>query len=61
MSDAIETLDTAETLAKFLKISVTKVRRETRQKNLPSIKVGKRAVRYNRAAVLAALETGAGK
>lgn len=49
-------LDTAETLAKFLSASVAHIRKLTREKMVPVVHIGRRAVRYDRVAVLRALE-----
>lgn len=52
--NSIEHLDTAKTLADFLKVSVPAIRKWTRF-GLPHIRCG-RVVRYNREAVLAYLQ-----
>ena len=53
-------LDTAESLAKFLNISVAYVRKLTRLNKLPVVRIG-RAVRFDRASVLSALSSSAGE
>lgn len=50
-------LDTAQSLAKFLNISTAYVRKLTRTTNIPVTRIG-HAVRYDRAAVLAWLAAG---
>lgn len=50
-----DSLDTADDLAKFLKVSTSYIRRLTRTAGLPAIRIG-HSVRYDRAAVLAWLQ-----
>lgn len=50
-----ERLDTAQSLAAFLNCSTAKIRKDTRLKKLPIIRVG-RAVRFDREAVISALK-----
>ena len=47
-------LETAASLALFLNCSVAKIRKDTRLKRIPFLRVG-RAVRFDRSAVLRAL------
>lgn len=51
-----EELDDARLLAKFLHVSVSQIRKMTRLTDLPRVYVGRRAVRYDRPAVLAWLK-----
>jgi excisionase family DNA binding protein len=51
-------LDTAEDLAKFLKLSVSYIRRLTRTAGLPAVRIG-RSVRYDRQAILTWLQARA--
>ena len=53
----MDQLDDAKSLAAFLKCSVAKIRKDTRDLNLPSISIGPRAIRYDRAAVMKRLHT----
>ena len=52
----LEQLDTAETLARFLNVSVACVRKYTITTDIPCLRVG-RAGRFDRAAVVAWLQT----
>jgi excisionase family DNA binding protein len=56
---APEFLDTAQSLAKFLNVSTAYIRKLTRLNKLPVVRIG-RAVRFDRAAVLRALEEKTG-
>jgi excisionase family DNA binding protein len=58
-SDA-QSLDTAQSLAKFLNVSTAYIRKLTRLNKLPVIRIG-RAVRFDRAAILEALRSDAKK
>jgi len=51
----MNSLDTAETLAKFLNVSVACVRKYTRLSDMPRVRIG-HAVRFDRAEVLAWLK-----
>lgn len=57
MQSFSDSLDTVGDLARFLKVSVSCVRKLTREAGLPVVRIG-RSVRYERAAVLAWLRGG---
>lgn len=52
---SVERLDTAQSLAKFLNISVAAIRKWTRTCKLPVVHIG-RAVRFDHAVILRALQ-----
>ena len=53
-------LDTAETLAEFLRVSVAYVRKLTREKLVPVVHIGRRTVWFRREEVLRAIEKEVG-
>jgi excisionase family DNA binding protein len=62
-SESKQPLDNASSLAEYLRVSVAHIRKLTREKLVPVVHIGRRAVRFDRDMVLRALRdtTNAGE